>query len=83
MLHSYVSKETELLIKWIDRFTNQFERFFDINKYTTSVGNKHQWMAYEILDEIKTRIELLNEKSNKKFDEIKQRLDKIDGHKSD
>ena len=38
-------------------------------------------MAYEILDEIRSKIDLLDEKVNEKFDEIKQRLDKIDGHK--
>ena len=74
LLGSYISKETESLIKWIDMFTKKFKEFFDINEYATSIENRHQWMAYEILDEIRTKLRLLDEKWLKKFDEIVQKL---------
>lgn len=77
LLSSYVSKEKESLIKWIDMFTKKFKQFFDINEYATNIENKHQWMAYEILDEIRTKLKLLDEEWLKKFDEMMQKLNKI------
>jgi len=77
LLSSCISKETESLIKWIDISTKKFKQFFDIDEYTTNIENKHQWMTYEILDEIRTKLKLLDEEWLKKFDEMMKKLNKI------